>query len=379
MGDIIFRPKVLGTEADWAYMKRAFDLAKKGIGYVNPNPLVGAVIVKDDIVIGEGYHERYGEAHAEVNAFNSCTESPEGATMYVTLEPCSHYGKTPPCVDMVIEKGISRVVIGSVDPNPLVAGRSVNKMKEAGIEVLVGVLDRYCDPLNKVFFHYIIHKTPYVVMKYAMTIDGKIATRTGKSKWITSEYARERVHEDRNLYTAIMVGVGTVIADDPMLDCRLEGGRNPIRILCDTTLRTPITARVIQTASEIPTILATSCTDATKHQPYLDLGCQIMVVPEHDGTIDLKRLMVQLGDANIDGILLEGGATLNAAALKAGVVHKIQTYIAPKIFGGADAPTPVAGLGIDHPDQAYLLKNRKTTTLGEDILIESEVVLCSQD
>jgi len=361
------------NQRDIIYMERALALAKKGVGHVNPNPLVGAVIVKDDIVIGEGYHECYGDAHAEVNAFKNCRESPAGATMYVTLEPCSHYGRTPPCVDAIIEKKIARVVIGSVDPNPLVAGRSVTKMKEIGIEVEIGVLERECNELNTIFFHYITHKKPYVVMKYAMTADGKIATRTGKSKWITGEKARKRVHEDRNLHTGIMVGVGTVIADDPMLDCRLEEGRNPIRILCDTTLRTPITARVIQTASEIPTILATTCADIAKHRPYLDQGCQIMVVSEHDGTIDLKRLMMQLGEAGIDSILLEGGATLNASALKADIVQKVQTYIAPKLFGGASAPTPVAGLGVDHPDQAYLLKNSKTTILGEDILIESEV------
>lgn len=359
--------------SDIQYMKQALELAKKGVGHVNPNPLVGSVIVKDGKVIGAGYHLKYGDPHAEINAFASLEESPVGATMYVTLEPCSHYGKTPPCVDAVIKSGITRVVVASLDPNPLVAGRSITKMKEAGISVEVGVLKKECDELNAVFFHYITRKTPYVVMKYAMTTDGKIATHTGASRWITGNFARRRVHEDRNLYTGIMVGVGTVLTDDPMLDCRIEGSKNPIRIICDTTLRTPINARIIETAKTIPTILLTAIADKKSHQQYIDVGCLVMTVPLKEDKLDLQVAMKILAENGIDSILLEGGATLNASALEAGIINKVQTYIAPKLFGGLSAPTPIAGLGVDYPHQAYMLKNRKITVLGEDILIESEI------
>jgi len=377
-------------DVDIKYMARALELAKKGIGSVNPNPLVGSVIVKEDKIIGEGYHQEYGGPHAEINAFASLKQSPIGATMYVTLEPCSHYGKTPPCVDAVIQSGVSRVIIASLDPNPLVAGRSITKMKEAGIDVEVGILKEECDELNAVFFHYITKKTPYIVMKYAMTSDGKIATHTGESRWITGEAARKKVHEDRHLYSAIMVGVGTVIADDPMLDCRIEGGKNPIRIICDTTLRIPSRSQIVKTAKFIPTILITGeCVEASggraaylknaRRKRLLENSCRVIEVPINDGKLDLHIAMQLLAEEGIDSILLEGGATLNASALEAGIVNKVQTYIAPKLFGGRAAPTPIAGLGVDHPDQAYILKNRKITILGEDILIESEVVKCSQE
>ena len=365
--------------SDIQYMEQALKLAKKGAGHVNPNPLVGSIIVKKDKIIGKGYHQKYGGPHAEVNAFASLEESSIGATMYVTLEPCSHHGKTPPCVDAVIKSGVTRVVVASLDPNPLVAGRSITKMKEAGIEVEVGVLKEECDELNAVFFHHITYKTPYIVMKYAMTSDGKIATRTGASRWITGETARKKVHQDRNLYSGIMIGVATLIADDPMLDCRIENGRNPIRIICDTTLRTPMNSTLVETAKSIPTILLTASVDKKRHQQYIDTGCQVVTAPLQAEKIDLKVAMKLLGKMGIDSILLEGGATLNASALEAGIVNKVQTYIAPKIFGGTSAPTPIAGLGVENPVQAYILKNRKITVLGEDVLIESEVAKCLQE
>jgi len=358
---------------DIQYMKQALELAKKGTGYVNPNPLVGAVIVKNEKVIGEGYHEKYGGPHAEINAFASLKESSTDATMYVTLEPCSHYGKTPPCVDAVINAGIARVVIASLDPNPLVAGRSILKMQEAGIEVKVGILKEEADELNAVFFHYITTKTPYVIMKYAMTADGKIATHTGASRWITGEVARSQVHEDRHRYAAIMVGVGTVLADDPMLNCRIAGGNNPIRIICDSHLRTPLDSKIVTTAQEIPTIIATTSEDRQKCHEFSAKGIQILSVTKKGEKIDLNLLMTKLGEQGIDSILLEGGATLNASALASGIVNKVQTYIAPKLFGGIAAPTPIGGTGVAHPKDAYLLKNTKITILGEDLLIESEV------
>ena len=238
------------------YMHRAIALAKKGAGRVNPNPLVGAVIVKNGKIIGEGYHEKFGELHAERNALANCSESAQGAALFVTLEPCCHYGKTPPCTQAIIENKIAQVVIGSKDPNPKVSGKGIEFLRNAGIKVIEGVLKEECDQMNDVFFHYITTHKPFVAMKYAMTMDGKIATSTGQSRWITGEKARAVVQESRNRYATIMVGIGTVLTDDPLLNCQIEGGRNPLRIVCDTTLKIPMNSKIVQTAGEIPTIIA---------------------------------------------------------------------------------------------------------------------------
>lgn len=364
---------------DLDYMKRALELAKKGIGRVSPNPLVGAVIVKGDQIIGEGYHECYGGLHAERNAFKNCAISPEGATIYVTLEPCCHYGKTPPCTEAIIENKIKRVVIGSSDPNPKVSGNGIKQLRDHGIEVTEGIMEYQCDAINPIFFHYIKTGTPYVTMKYAMTMDGKIATHTGESKWITGEKSRENVHELRNIYTGIMVGINTVLKDDPMLTCRIDDGKNPIRIICDTNLRTPITAKVVTTTDQARTIIATAKTDTNLHKPYLENGCEVLVIGEKDDHIDLKDLMKNLSELKIDSIILEGGAVLNWSALNAGIVNKVKAYIAPKLFGGEDAKSPIGGIGVDIPEQAFKLGPPKTTLIDGDILIESEVIVCSQE
>ena len=354
-------------------MSLALQLAKKGCGFVNPNPMVGAVLLKEGRVIGTGYHKRYGAPHAEVNALAGCEESPEGATLYVTLEPCCHYGKTPPCTEAILNAGIRRVVVGSSDPNPLVKGKGIRFLREKGIEVTEGILKAECDRLNEVFFHFIQTGRPYVVMKYAMTMDGKTAAYTGDSKWITGEAARENVHKDRLRYSAIMVGIGTILADDPLLTCRIEGGRDPLRIICDTALRLPLTSRIIATANEVPTLIATSCKDLQAQQPYLKAGCRILSLEQVDGHLDLSELMTKLGKEKIDSILLEGGGILNWSALQAGIVNRVQTYIAPKLFGGSGGKTPVAGLGVPRPEDGFFLTNIEVTHLGEDILIESEV------
>lgn len=358
---------------DMEGMNLALELARKGCGFVNPNPMVGAVLVKEARVIGSGYHERFGAPHAEINALASCKESTEGATLYVTLEPCCHYGKTPPCTEAILKAGIRRVVVGSTDPNPLVSGRGIRLLRERGIEVTQGILQTECDRLNEVFFHFIQTGRPYVIMKYAMTMDGKTAAYTGESKWITNETARKHVHKDRFRYSAVMAGIGTVIADDPLLTCRIEGGRNPLRIICDTSLRLPLTSRIVETASEVPTLIATSCRDLQAQQPYLKAGCRILPLNQKAGHLDLTELMIKLGEENIDSILLEGGGILNWSALQAGIVNRVQTYIAPKLFGGSAGKTPVAGLGVSSPEDSYLLTNKTVTYLGDDILIESEV------
>ena len=358
---------------DREYMQRALTLAQRGCGWVAPNPMVGAVIVKDGRIIGEGYHQVYGQAHAERNALAVCKTSPEGATMYVTLEPCCHQGKQPPCAEAILEAGIRKVVIGSCDPNPLVAGKGVQILKEQGVEVIEGILQEECDAINRIFFHYIQTGLPFVTMKYAMTLDGKIAAHTGASKWITGETARRYVQGERHKHTGIMVGAGTVLADYPMLDCRLERGKNPVWIICDSHLRTPLTARVVTTAKEISTIIATCEKEEKAQLPYLESGCCVLTVGKKEGRVDLRELMEKLGQKKIDSILLEGGGTLNWSALESGIVNRIQAYIAPKLFGGAEAKTPIEGRGVTFPSEAVKLTGSRIISLGEDILIESEV------
>ena len=360
---------------DEKYMRMALELALKGRGWVSPNPVVGAVIVRDDgTIIGQGYHERYGELHAERNALKNCMEPPAGATMYVTLEPCCHHGRQPPCTDAILEAGISRVVVGSGDPNPRVAGGGIRILREHGIEVVEGVLKEECDAVNEIFFHYIQTGRPYVVMKYAMTIDGKIAAYTGLSKWVTGEEARAHVQKLRHELSAIMVGVGTVLADDPMLNCRIPGLTSPVRIICDTHLRTPLDSKVVQTASEIPTIIATCCEDERAVLQYTEKGCRVLnVAKSGDLHLDLQDLVRKIGAEGIDSILLEGGGTLNWSALESGIVNRVMAYVAPKLFGGSSAKTPVEGRGIPDPQEAVRLRDISVSRLGEDLLIEGKV------
>lgn len=359
---------------DFDYMRLAIQLAEEGCGFTAPNPMVGAVIVKDERIIGQGWHEAYGDLHAERNALRNCQCDPRGATMYVTLEPCCHYGKQPPCTDAIIAAGIRRMVIGSADPNPAVAGKGITILRANGIEVTEHILQDECDRLNEIFFHYITTKRPFVTMKYAMTMDGKIATHTGKSKWITSEATRNHVQQQRHRFHAIMVGVGTILADDPLLTCRISGGKNPIRIICDTHLRTPLQAQVVTTAKDVPTIIVTCCANPNRQYLYTQAGCRVLCLNEHDGHVNLRQLMDILGQEQIDSILLEGGGTLNWAALESGIVQKVQAYIAPKLFGGQAAKTPIEGDGVPTPVEAFHLDNSQIKRLGEDFLIESEVV-----
>ncbi|HJH62441.1 MAG TPA: bifunctional diaminohydroxyphosphoribosylaminopyrimidine deaminase/5-amino-6-(5-phosphoribosylamino)uracil reductase RibD [Firmicutes bacterium] len=358
---------------DEAYMSLALELARRGEGWTAPNPMVGAVVVKDGQIIGQGWHQRCGQPHAERNALAACTASPQGATLYVTLEPCCHTGRQPPCTSAILETGIRRVVVGSSDPNPLVNGKGTALLRQAGVEVRQGVLREACDALNQVFFHYIRTGRPYVVMKYAMTLDGKIAAWTGAARWITGPAARDHVQRQRHRYTGIMVGVGTVLADDPLLTCRLPGGKNPVRVVCDSALRTPLTAQVVATASQIPTLIAAARDVPDKRQALEEAGCQVLLLPGADGRVDLTGLMDELGRRQIDSILLEGGGTLNWAALQSGIVQKVQAYLASKLLGGGQAKTPVEGQGFPHPDQAVVLGAPTVTRLGDDILLESEV------
>ena len=366
------------------YMRRALELAQRGMGFTSPNPMVGTVIVRDGKITGEGWHKKYGELHAERTAFAYCDENGidcTGADMYVTLEPCCHHGKQPPCTDAVIEHGIKRVFIGSADPNPLVAGKGVSILREHGIEVIEDVLRDECDTVNEIFFHWITHKMPFVTVKYAMTLDGKIATRTGESKWITGEEARFDVQHERLRHSAIMVGIGTVLADDPLLTCRIEGGRDPVRIICDSNLRIPIESRIVQTAKEVPTIIATTnCNKTTDHEKnekrhlLEEMGCRIISTKANCTHVDLYTVMLKLREMNIDSVLVEGGGEINYDLFRYKLVNKVKAYIAPKIFGGKDARSPVAGMGVTSPGDAYFVEGTRTKRIGDDILLEGRVV-----
>lgn len=355
---------------DQEFMKLAINVAKAGIGQTSPNPVVGAVVVKDGRVVGVGAHLKPGEAHAEVNAVNMAgRENVNGATVYVTLEPCSHYGKTPPCAELLVESKVKRVVIASTDPNPLVAGNGIKRLKNAGIEVEVGVLKEEADALNKVFYHYIEKKIPYVTLKSAVSLDGKIATVTGESKWITSEEARLDVHRYRHTHDAILVGVNTVIADNPSLTTRLpNGGKNPIRVIIDTSLRTPLEAKVI-TDGQAESWIITSCVDSQKIKQYEEKGAVIFVVKEERPTIN--SILQLLGEKGITSLFVEGGAEINGSFVKARAINQVITYISPKLIGGKSAPTSVGGEGIAELKDVCELTIQSVETIGNDLKIIS--------
>ena len=358
------------------YMRRAIELAKKGCGYTNPNPLVGAVIVKDDRIIGEGYHEKIGGLHAERNALKNCKEDPKGAEIYVTLEPCCHYGKTPPCTEALIEAEIKKVYVGNLDPNPKVAGGGIKILNEHGIETETGILEEECKKLNDIFFYYIQNDIPYTALKYAMTLDGKIATAAGESKWISGEESRKHAHQLRHQYAAIMAGIGTVLADDPMLNARIENGNDPIRVICDSNLRIPEDSNIVKTAKEIQTIIATISSDEEKINYFKQKGCKILKTPPKDGKVDIKEVLKQLRNMEIDSVLVEGGGILNESLIQSGCVQKVYAYIAPKLFGGEKAKTPVEGKGIQRIKDALIFDELKATQLGNDILLAGKVRSC---
>ena len=354
-------------------MERALELAKKGTGKVNPNPLVGAIIVKNGEIIGEGYHECYGEAHAERNAVNNAIKSVEDSTIYVTLEPCAHYGKTPPCVDLIIEKKFKKVVIGMLDPNELVAGKSIEKLEKNGVEVVVGVKEEECKKLNEIFIKYITSKSPFVILKSGMSLDGKIATYSGKSKWITSKESREDAQNLRNRLNSIMVGVNTVITDDPELTCRINNDKKLIRIVVDTNLRIPLDSKVINNKDKLTIIATTLNSNENKKQALRDLGIKVIEVSEKNNKVNLKELLRKLGQEGIDSVLIEGGGTLNFSALEENIVDKVIFYIAPKILGGENSKSCIAGIGFSELNQAVNLKDISYRKIGEDLVVEGYI------
>ncbi len=351
------------------YMKRAIELAKTAMGRTSPNPMVGCVVVKDGSIVAEGCHERYGEFHAERNVLTKCQMDVSGADLYVTLEPCCHYGKTPPCTEIIIEKKIGRVFVGTLDPNPKVAGNGVRILQENGIEVTIGILEEECRKMNEIFFHYISTGLPFVAMKYAMTLDGKIATATGDSKWVTGEAAREHVHLLRKKYSAIMVGIDTVIADDPMLNCRIEKGVDPVRVICDSHLRIPMESQIIKSAGQIPTIIAyVQGADEEKRKKLESTGVELINIGNFK-KVSLQNLFRELANRNIDSVLVEGGGTIHGSLLDTGMIQRVYAYLAPKIIGGKNAKSPVGGTGMKKMADAGQLSDVSILPLGNDVCI----------
>lgn len=359
---------------DEKYMRLAMQLAGNAIGRTSPNPLVGAVIVKDNRVVGCGWHRKAGTPHAEVHALNQAGELAQGADVYVTLEPCAHYGKTPPCAKALVEAKVKNVYGGLLDVNPKVAGKGFKILEDAGIHVEYGFLQDELRKQNEVFFKWIEHKKPFVVLKAAMTLDGKIATATGQSKWITNETSRAYGYKLRDIYDGIMVGINTVIEDNPMLTSRVDGGKNPIRIVVDSSLKIDINANVVQDKSA-KTIVAT--TDKADKDKILKLQAQdvdvIVVDKDKNDKVDIEKLLDILGQQNICSILVEGGATLSGSFVAKKLVDKVYFFIAPKIIGGKEAKTPVAGTGILNLQEALTLKDIQIEKLEEDILIIGRV------
>lgn len=356
------------------FMQLALQLAKTAKGQTAPNPAVGAVIVKNGEIVGVGTHLKAGEAHAEIHAINMAGKNAEGATLYVTLEPCSHYGKTPPCVEKIIEANIKRVIVGTLDPNPYVAGKGIQKLKNAGIDVLVGVCESEAKEINQDFFHYITTKRPFVTLKTAMTIDGKIATASGESKWITGDESRRDVHRYRHIHDAILVGVGTVLKDNPKLTTRLpEGGKHPIRIILDSHLRIPQDAFVIHDDSA-PTWVVTN-RHCNQKQKKLELQrFEHVKVIEMDDLRNLHQLLDILGQRGITSLFVEGGAKVNNSFLQAKLIDQFLFYIAPKIFGGSDAPTSFEGKGIERLKDAFELNIESVEKLGNDLKIVAKPI-----
>jgi diaminohydroxyphosphoribosylaminopyrimidine deaminase/5-amino-6-(5-phosphoribosylamino)uracil reductase len=366
------------SKADTHFMKRAITLARKGTGWVNPNPLVGAVLVNNGVAIGEGWHAYFGGPHAEVMAIRKAEEKfPDliaGSTLYVTLEPCNHEGKTPPCTDLIIEKKIGRVVVGIEDPNRKVAGNGIEMLRSNKILIESGICESEIHALNRIFLKYTTTGMPYVLLKSAMTLDGKIATVTNASQWITGEHSRKKVHLLRHEMSAVMVGVGTILADNPQLNIRLkEEFRSPLKVIADSSLRIPLDAKVISHDPQLTLVATTSLAAPDKVKQLERLGVQVMVCPEKNGKVDIKYLFNAAGTMGIDSILLEGGSTLAFSAIKDGLVDKILTFVAPKLLGGASAPTPLGGEGLRFMEDAVALKNMKVSRSGEDVMIEAEV------
>lgn len=358
-------------------MRRALELAESAIGRTGPNPMVGAVIIdQNGEIVGEGFHKKAGTPHAEIHAIENAGDLARSATMFVTLEPCCHFGRTPPCADAIIRSGIKKVIVAMIDPNPEVSGKGIEILKRSGIEVEIGLCEDRSKKLNEIFVKFIRTKLPFVILKSAMSLDGKIATATGESKWITSEAARLRVHEMRDRVDAILVGVGTVLKDDPSLTTRLPDrlGVDAIRIVVDSAGRTPINAKIFNRESSAKTIIAsTDQISASRISAFESRSAEVLIVDSVEDRVDLKSLMIELGKRNITSVMIEGGSEMGDSAIRSGIVDKVIFFIAPKLIGGRDAPTPIGGDGFAKLASAIEVKNWQISQIGSDLVIEGDL------
>ncbi len=358
-------------------MQRALELARLATGYTSPNPLVGAVVVRNGEIVGEGWHRQAGSPHAEVEALQQAGEAARGATLYVTLEPCNHHGRTPPCTMAIINAGIAHVVYAIADPNPHVVGGGHACLQQAGITVTAGVCASEAQALNRFFLHHACTGRPYVIAKFAMSLDGKIATRTGHSQWITGPIARERVHALRHAVDAILVGVGTVLADNPRLTTRLpiENPKHPLRIILDSRGRIPLDAHVHMIDNAAPTLIAT--TEAMPHthvEALTACGVEVMrLSATSSGQVAMGDVLYACGQRNIQSILVEGGSAVLGSCFDGGHVNEVWAFLAPVLIGGCDAPTPVGGVGIAHMDEALCLSHTHIEQVGNDVLIRGYI------
>jgi diaminohydroxyphosphoribosylaminopyrimidine deaminase/5-amino-6-(5-phosphoribosylamino)uracil reductase len=357
-------------------MRLCLGLARRGEGQTSPNPMVGAVITRAGRIVGKGYHRRAGEPHAEIEAIEDAGKATPGAEMWINLEPCDHWGRTGPCTEAITNSGIKQVIVGMEDPNPRVKGKGIAKLRKNGIKVEVGLLEDECRRLNESYIKFIRTKTPWVILKVAASLDGKTATRSGESRWISGKEALSYVHRLRNKVDAILVGVDTIIKDNPLLTTRLPGrkSRDPIRIVADSKLRIPLTSGVLKLQSGAATILATTEKASSKKIRRLEqMGIKVLVTSQYNGRVELPSLMKKLGALNITSLLIEGGSTINASALSSGIVDKVIWFYAPKIIGGKRSPGMVGGNGIETLEQAIALEDLRVRRLGEDILIEGYI------
>lgn len=358
-----------GDEIDARYMRLALRLALKGAGRTSPNPMVGAVLVREGRVIATGYHRRPGGDHAEIVALKHAGKKARRATLYLNLEPCDHQGRTPPCTLSLIRSGIKRVVAGMVDPNPLVSGRGIRRLRQAGVQVQVGLLEAECRRLNEAFIKYVTRKIPFVILKLAASLDGRIATSTGDSRWITGIAARSYVHRLRNQVDAILVGVGTVVADNPRLTCRLPGGRDPWRVILDGHLRIPLTARLLHQREPEKTIIVTGPRVAKKKVKTIEAyGAKVWSFPLVRGRIPFAPILWGLGGVGLLSVMIEGGVVTATAALQERVVDKVLLFYAPKIIGG-EGKTMIEDLGIKRLSQSRRIRKVEVKRFGEDFLV----------
>jgi diaminohydroxyphosphoribosylaminopyrimidine deaminase/5-amino-6-(5-phosphoribosylamino)uracil reductase len=355
------------NDSDQQWMERALELAERGRAYVEPNPLVGAVVVHQDKVVGEGWHEKYGQPHAEINALAAAGDAARGATLYVSLEPCCHHGKTPPCTDAILRAGIRRVIVAMLDPYPAVSGRGVHLLRESGVRVDTGLCEEPAQRLNAPYLKLVTAHRPYVHAKWAMTLDGKIATRTGDSKWISNDRSRQLVHLLRGRMDAIVTGIGTVLADDPLLTARPPGPRTATRIVLDSSLRLPANSRLATTARDAPVLIATT-RDRTEDLASVvrELGCEILSVETANGKPSVTDLLTELGKRRFTNLLIEGGMQVLGSFLDAGAIDEVHVFIAPLLFGGAAAKTPIGGLGVDRLVDALTLTDWKMERIDDN-------------